>query len=282
MVAGAGPRLAPYRLEWKHEVGDGIWDLCLATSGELVRDLKPGMFVNVKAPNDPSHVLRIPLSFYRTDPVRGWICMIVAAVGEGTKRLCSLAPGEGADLVGPLGHGWWLPSEGTKRALLVAGGVGAPPVYAAARMLMNVGIDCDIVMGAQTESRFWKEGAQALMGNDGGAGYESALSVGGKAEVFPATDDGSFGCHGFTTSVMADLLKERSYGAVYSCGPQPMMAGVAKLALDAGIPCQVSLERMMTCGFGACNTCNVAMKDGGYKACCTDGPVFDAKEVLWQ
>lgn len=67
----------------------------------------------------------------------------------------------------------------------------------------------------------------------------------------------------------------------YACGPAPMMASVARLAAKAEIVCQVSLERMMTCGFGACNTCNVAMVSGGYKACCTDGPVFDAREVLW-
>ena len=68
-------------------------------------------------PGDPSHILRIPLSFYRTDPVRGWICMIVAAVGEGTRRLCSLEPGEGSTLLAPLGHGWRTPQEGAKRAL---------------------------------------------------------------------------------------------------------------------------------------------------------------------
>lgn len=281
MLGAAKPRLAPYRLVWKHEAAEGIWDICLETEGELVKDLRPGMFVNVEVPYDPSHILRIPLSFYRADPVRGWISMIVAAVGEGTKRLCALDAGEGATLIGPLGHGWELPEEGTERAILVAGGVGAPPVYAAARMLMNVGIDCDVVMGAQTERRFWKDGASALMGNDGGAGYESALSAGGRAEVFAATDDGSYGFHGFVTSVMEDLLQKRSYGAAMACGPLPMMAGVARLAREAKIPCQVSMEKMMTCGFGACNTCNVAMADGTYKACCTDGPVFFAEEVLW-
>lgn len=278
----AASKLAGYKLVWKHEAAEHIWDICLETEGELVQGLKPGMFVNVAVPGDPSHLLRIPLSFYRTDPVRGWICMIVAEVGEGTHRLCSLEPGEGATLLGPLGHGWRLPAEGAKRALLVAGGVGAPPVYAAARMLMDHGIDCDIVMGAKSERFFWKEGAQALTGQDGGAGYESALSRGGAAEVFPATDDGTLGYHGFTTGVAEDLLAKRSYDVVMSCGPQPMMAGVAQLAAKANIPCQVSMERMMTCGFGACNTCNVEMTDGTMRACCTDGPVFDAEEVLWK
>lgn len=282
MSAAAGPKLAPYTLVWKHEAAEDVWDICLETAGELVQGLKPGMFVNVAVPGDPSHILRIPLSFYRTDPVRGWICMIVAAVGEGTRRLCSLEPGEGSTLLAPLGHGWRMPQEGAKRALLVAGGVGAPPVFAAARMLQARGIDCDVVMGAKSERFLWKEGAQALSGNDGGAGYESALSRGGFCEVFLATDDGSYGYHGFTTGLAEELVGKHGYDVVMTCGPQPMMAGVAKVAAAAHIPCQVSMERMMTCGFGACNTCSVQMADGTVRACCQDGPVFDAEEVLWK
>ena len=77
-------------------------------------------------------------------------------------------------------------------------------------------------------------------------------------------------------------MGKHGYDVVMTCGPQPMMAGVAKVAAAAHIPCQVSMERMMTCGFGACNTCSVQMADGTVRACCQDGPVFDAEEVLWK
>ncbi len=77
------------------------------------------------------------------------------------------------------------------------------------------------------------------------------------------------------------LLAAGGYDAVYACGPEVMMAGVARLCREAGVACRVSMERMMCCGFGACGTCNVAMADGSYKSCCKDGPVFDAEEVAW-
>jgi dihydroorotate dehydrogenase electron transfer subunit len=101
------------------------------------------------------------------------------------------------------------------------------------------------------------------------------------ASVSITTDDGSRGQAGFTTQAAEKLLDRFGYGQVFACGPEPMMRGIASLAKENDAPCQVSFERMMTCGFGACSTCNVAMRAGGYKSCCTDGPVFDAEEVLW-
>ena len=80
---------------------------------------------------------------------------------------------------------------------------------------------------------------------------------------------------------LSELLDSNTYDVVYTCGPEVMMAGVARLCREAGVSCRVSMERMMCCGFGACGTCNVAMADGTYKSCCKDGPVFDAEEVAW-
>ena len=95
------------------------------------------------------------------------------------------------------------------------------------------------------------------------------------------TDDGTRGLRGFTTDGMVELMSRNGYSCVLTCGPEPMMAGVARLCHERGIACQVSMERMMTCGFGACSTCNVAMRRGGYASTCMDGPVFDAEEVAW-
>lgn len=93
------------------------------------------------------------------------------------------------------------------------------------------------------------------------------------------TDDGSLGSHGFCTDPAAELLGEGGYDYVASCGPAVMMKKVAAAAAEAGAYCEVSLERMMSCGFGACNTCNVETVDG-MKGACMCGPVFDASKVV--
>ena len=133
-------------------------------------------------------------------------------------------------------------------------------------LLAASGVAFDAVVGAQTASRLW--------GTD-------VLESLGASTVSVTTDDGTAGLRGFTTDALAALLAKGSYDVVYTCGPEVMMAGVARLCREAGVACRVSMERMMGCGFGACNTCNVAMADGTYKSCCKDGPVFDAEEVAW-
>ena len=148
----------------------------------------------------------------------------------------------------------------------MAGGIGAPPVVSCARALVAAGRTVDVVLGARSAGSLWGEADARAAGAD---------------EVLVTTDDGSAGIHGLVTVAMDELMAKHDYDLVCTCGPNVMMAAVARVCEDAGISCQASLERMMTCGFGACNTCNVAMRAGGYKACCTDGPVFDAREVLW-
>ena len=231
----------------------------------LARELSAGQFVNVAVPGDASQVLRVPLSFSRADGEAGTVEIVYAVVGDGTRRLAAMAAGETSTAVGPCGNPWPLPA-GARRACVVAGGVGITPVVACARMLAGAGVAFDAVVGAQTAGKLW--GADVLEG----------LGVG---RVVVTTDDGSAGRAGFTAAALADLLAEGGYDVVYTCGPEVMMAGVARLCREAGVACRVSMERMMGCGFGACNTCNVAMADGTYRSCCKDGPVFDAEEVAW-
>ena len=214
----------------------------------LARELSAGQFVNVAVPGDASQVLRVPLSFSRADGEAGTVEIVYAVVGDGTRRLAAMAAGETSTAVGPCGNPWPLPA-GARRACVVAAGVAF-----------------DAVVGAQTAGRLW--GADVLEGL-------------GAGRVVVTTDDGSAGRAGFTTAALADLLAEGGYDVVYTCGPEVMMAGVARLCREAGVACRVSMERMMGCGFGACNTCNVAMADGTYRSCCKDGPVFDAEEVAW-
>jgi len=236
--------------------------------------IQAGQFVNIQVPGDGSHILRIPLSFSHADSSNLTLEFVYAIVGEGTQRLSRMCVGEVSTLVGPSGRGWWLPAYGA-RSLLVAGGVGLAPVVACARMLAKANLSFDVVVGAQTAARHVESELDLLRTLAPQTGCDCAR------KVVVTTDDGTLGMHGYTTDAMKTLLAERNYTQVYACGPQPMMAGVARMAAEKGIDCQCSLERMMGCGFGACSCCNVELREGGYALCCQDGPVFDAKEVAW-
>jgi dihydroorotate dehydrogenase electron transfer subunit len=248
----------------KAELAGGIWRVVIC-SPELSRTLWAGQFINVDVPGDRSQLLRIPLSFASIDQMAGEIELVVATVGDGTRRLAAMAVGQGSTVVGPCGNGWRLPRSEEGRVLLVAGGVGIVPLLAAGRELAQKGIAFEAVIGARSASQLW--------------GEQEFMDI-GASSVLVCTDDGSKGFHGFTTQALqaTDLTP---FSLIMSCGPAPMMAGVAACAHKAHVSCQVSLEQMMSCGFGACHTCNVAMVAGGYKFCCTDGPVFNAEEVLW-
>lgn len=245
-------------------VADGLMRIVFRAP-ELAAAIEAGQFVNIHVPGDASQILRVPLSFSCADVAAGTVEIVYAVVGDGTRRLSQMAAGEVSTAVGPCGNPWPLP-DGARRACVVAGGVGITPVVACGRMLAASGVAFDAVVGAQTAGRLW--GADVLEGLGAGT-------------VAVTTDDGTAGRRGFTTDALADLLARSDYDVVYTCGPEVMMAGVARLCHEAGVACLVSMERMMCCGFGACGTCNVAMTDGTYKSCCKDGPVFDAEEVAW-
>lgn len=260
----------------------GLHDLTVIANEEVARDtyrleissgvsrgLKAGQFINIAVPGDATHILRIPLSFSRTDPADARIELFYAVVGEGTRRLSAMRTGAASTAVGPCGKGWRLP-DGPARCLLVAGGIGLPPVFAAAEMLARAGVRFDAIVAAQTEAKL----VHPLIRDLG------RLAADG-CRVMIATDDGSSGFRGFATEAAEQLVSEHAYGCVYTCGPEAMMRGIAAIAARGRIACQASLERMMGCGFGACGACNVPLVSGGYASCCMDGPVFDAGEVAW-
>ena len=260
----AGLSVHDFAVVSNEPAADGLMRIVMAAP-ELAAALRPGQFVNVRVPGDASQILRVPLSFSHADAAAGTVEIVYAVVGDATRRLSEMAPGATSTVVGPCGNPW-PEVVGARRACVVAGGVGITPVVACARMLAGSGVAFDAVVGAQTAGRLW--GADVLEGLGAGT-------------VAVTTDDGTAGRRGFTTDALADLLAQGPYDVVYTCGPEVMMAGVARICREAGVPCRVSMERMMSCGFGACATCNVAMVDGTYKSCCKDGPVFDAEEVAW-
>lgn len=263
-MSAAGTGLHNASVVANEPTAEGLMRIVLSAP-ELAPELAAGQFVNVAVPGDASQLLRVPLSFSCADATTGTIEIVYAVVGDGTRRLAALGPGAATTVVGPCGNPWTLPA-GTQRACVVAGGVGVTPIVACARMLAASGVTFDAVVGAQTVARLW--------------GVAELAELGAR-RVEVTTDDGTSGRAGFTTDALSDLLASESYDTIYTCGPEVMMAGVARLAAAAGVRCLVSMERMMGCGFGACGTCNVAMADGTYKSCCKDGPVFDAAEVAW-
>lgn len=255
-------RLHDFTVVSNEKIADGVFSLVISAP-RLAGSLKPGQFVNIAVPGNAMSLLRIPLSFASCNPDEGTVEIWYAVVGEGTERLSQMQPGSSSTLLGPGGHGWNVP-EGCKRALLVGGGIGVPPVLCLARDLAARGIAFDVCVGASC--------ADTMVGIE-------EFKAAGADQVRIATDDGSAGYHGFCTDPASELLSQVEYDYVATCGPSPMMKKVAASAADAGVFCEASLERMMSCGFGACATCAVETVDGMQGACMC-GPVFDAAKVV--
>lgn len=253
-------RLHDFEVVLCEQAADGVMRL-VVKAPKLAKTIRPGQFMSFEVPGDARELVRIPVSFSATDTEAGTIETFFAVVGAGTERMAAWQPGFTATVLGPSGNGWYIP-EGSKHALVVAGGIGITPIIAASSLLEDVGIDHDAVVGAQTASKLLETDVLYDCG-----------------EVRLTTDDGTAGTKGFVTAEVEPMLGTGEYDLVLCCGPAPMMASVAKASAAAHVKCLVSLERMMTCGFGACNTCNVETTDGMVGAC-TKGPVFDASKVV--
>lgn len=227
---------------------------------EHARRTLPGQFVQVQI-TAPGVLLRRPLGLAQTDAEAGKVTLIYRAIGKGTEALSALRPGTCVSLLGPLGHGFRMDA---RQPLLVGGGMGLSPLLCYAQQLGRQGAKPEVLMGGRTAAElFWQE----LF-----APYAAAVHL--------TTDDGSLGTRGFVTALLPELLAEGSYDSVAVCGPEIMMQGVANIAREHGLPCEVSLERRMGCGLGACLSCAVDTIHGRRKVC-KDGPVFQAEEVFF-
>jgi NAD(P)H-flavin reductase len=215
-------------------------------------------------PKRGSFFLARPLSAARWEPASGGILgFLVARRGGGTGELLDMRPGEEAELTGPLGNAWadFFPPPG--KAALAGGGIGVAPLRAFAAELGRG--TYDFYAGFRT--RFPGAGErEALLG--------PALSAG---NLTISTEDGSEGLKGR----IPDFLDPAGYGAVYACGPEPMLRVLAERCKAAGVPCFVSMERRMACGVGACLGCTVETA-GGNRRCCADGPIFPAGELFFE
>lgn len=231
---------------------------------DIARCITPGQFVHMLIPGMEGHILRRPFSVLDADADSGEVEILYQVVGYGSAHLATLTEGAETRLMGPIGNSWQAP-EGTKRALLVAGGVGAAPLFMHARALLEAGIEVDVCMGAQSAGGLvLKQRYTDLLG----------------CEPVCATDDGTYGHHGFVTVPVQQALEANEYDYLACCGPEPMMRIIASEGLSHGVATYVSMEKRMACGIGACLSCVVDTVDGR-KRSCVDGPVFDASKVVW-
>ncbi len=204
--------------------------------------------------------------------------ILIKVVGEGTRRLAHASSGEPFDLLAPLGLPWRA-SPDHHRPVLVAGGVGVAPLLFLAR---------DMDDGRPSRPL-------ALYGARTAADLPLDAELAAVAELRHATEDGSRGVRGRVTVLLERALDELAAGVqpakVYACGPEPMMAAVAAIAAARGVPCEVSLETPMACGYGVCLGCPVpraappgspgSREGAGYLYACTEGPCVDAASIDW-
>jgi dihydroorotate dehydrogenase electron transfer subunit len=223
-------------------------------------EMKPGQFVQALVEGSKETFLRRPLSVHDIDYDRNVIKLLVQVVGKGTESLSRLKKGSSLNLIYPLGNSFTLPEKGV-RTLMVGGGCGIAPLLYLGRYLKSHGIVPDILLGFRNQDRI-------LEYND----YESV------GNVFLTTEDGSAGEKGFVTN--HSLLSKTGYDKVYCCGPEMMMKAIAKWCKKNNAECEVSLENLMGCGIGACLCCVVDTVKG-HLCTCTDGPVFNTKELKW-
>jgi len=235
---------------------------------EVARTIAPGQFVYVRCSETLDPLLCRPFSVAAADPADGTIDLIFRTVGRGTALLAAMEPGQRLELTGPLGHGFDLPPR-RRTAVLVGGGVGVPPLIFLADRLAKDGVSSEAFIGAQT--------ADLLLGIEE---FERDTD-----KLHPATDDGSAGHHGLPTELLKDRLARDTECEVYACGPHELLRAVAELTAEHNVPCQVCLESQMGCGLGACLGCVIAAPAEGdgieYVRVCTEGPVFDARRVVW-
>ena len=215
-------------------------------------DCGAGQFVNLRVEGD---FLRRPISVCDADEKS--LTLIYKVVGGGTAKLSKMSEGMSVNLLTGLGNGYDLTKSGAS-PLLLGGGVGIPPLYKLARLLVAEGKSVTVILGFNTEDEVFYEDEFAALG----------------ARVIVCTADGSRGKRGFVTDALDDAA---GYTYFYTCGPEPMLRAVCAATVTSG---QLSFEERMGCGFGVCMGCSCETLTG-YKRICRDGPVMEKEEIKW-
>lgn len=219
--------------------------------------------------------------------------VIYRVVGAATRWMESLGVGDPVSLLGPMGNSFPV-SDRKPVAWLVAGGVGLPPILLLATALQEAGKRAVAFCGAQTHDllAFTIDPAAPPDQSAKTATLSAKEFMECGAKVVISTDDGSLGFRGYVGSAMAAYHQANPIDTaelvVYTCGPEPMIRFVAEYCVARGIECYVCVERNMACGTGICQSCVVPVRDTedssgwSYRLCCTDGPIFEARNILWE
>ena len=255
------------------------------TQSAALPPMNPGQFVEVRVDGSSSTFLRRPISIHFVDYQNNEPWLLVACVGDGTRRMAELQAGDTLNCVLPLGNGFSLPAtevaaannvatapaagKSWQKVLLTGGGVGVAPLLYLGKVLKDQGVEPTFLLGARSAkdllmlSEFQKYG-----------------------RVLVTTEDGTMGEKGFVTN--HSVLQQETFDMIQVCGPTPMMKAVARYAHEKHICCEVSLENLMACGLGACLCCVEKVKADAdasvaTNVCvCKEGPVFNINRLLWQ
>lgn len=232
------------------------------TSVTPLPEMKPGQFAELRVDGSQTTFLRRPISINFVDKASNQVWFLIQLVGDGTRQLANVPVGGTINVILPLGNSFSMPENKNDKLLLIGGGVGIAPMLYLGEFLKDNGYNPTFLLGARS--------AKDLVLLDKFSQY---------GEVYTTTEDGTLGEKGYVTQ--HSVLSNIKFNRIYTCGPKPMMVAVARYAKANNITCEVSLENKMACGVGACLCC-VENTVKGHKCVCTDGPVFNINELLWQ
>lgn len=240
----------------QEEISNGIFSMWLKTE-QIAGKAKPGQFISLYC-HDGSRMLPRPISICEIDKRDNALRIVYRVAGKGTEEFSVMSTGDILEIVGPLGNGFPLKE---KKAFLIGGGIGIPPMVELAKQLK---CEKQMVLGYR-DSLFLQEEFKGL------------------GSMYVATEDGSYGTEGN----VLDAIRENGLDAeiIYACGPTSMLKAIKEYAMKNNIECWLSLEEKMACGIGACLGCVCKSKEKdshtnvNNKRICKEGPVFRAEEV---
>lgn len=223
----------------------------------------PGQFVEIRVDGATDVFLRRPISVNFVDKSKNELWLLIQIIGKGTQRMSEYTKGTPVNLLLPLGNSFSIPEPSdNNELLLVGGGVGIAPMLYLGKHLSEKGFKPNFLLGARSQKDLLQLSDFELYGN-----------------VYTTTEDGSHGEKGFVTN--HSIWNTLNINKIYTCGPKPMMQAIAKIAHNRAIDCEASLENTMACGFGVCLCCVEDIKERGNVCVCTEGPVFNTKELKW-
>jgi len=243
---------------------------------EAAPRMHPGQFVNLETSKDLVPLLRRPMSIHKVVRHGGTatgFCVLYDVIGPGTRNLAAMKPSEKIGFVGPLGNTITIP-PGTRRAVLVAGGIGVGPIWFVAEAVKAQGIrELAICYGARDEDH----------------SIPTEDIAPGSSRLMLCTDDGSVGRKGYVTELVGDLIRQGRLTPgdyVFACGPHAMFKSLRDLLREHGIAAEAATEEYMGCGFGVCFGCPLYQKqdDGSvaFKLCCVDGCLFPLDSLVFE